>query len=67
MWFYRYKVEWYEESERETMKESGLVCEATYGKAAQRISDYYGDSNIITLLIEQIGESENIITEDDYK
>lgn len=67
MWFYKYKVEWYEETAGEVLKENGLVCEETYGKAAQRISNYYGDSAIIELSIKQIGESENIIVEDDYK
>lgn len=67
MWFYKYKVEWYEATAEKTLKESGLVCGKTYSRAVQRISDYYEDTAIITLSIEQVGGSENIIVEDDYK
>jgi hypothetical protein len=67
MWFYKYKVEWYNSSTEEILEEFGLVCEETYDKATRRISDYYGESAIIELSIEQIGESENILIENDYK
>ena len=67
MWFYKYKIEWYEESVEKVMNETGLVCETSLAKAAQRISGYYGDSSIMELTITQVGESENIIVEDDYK
>ena len=65
-YFFKYNVDWYDEDERKTFNESGIVCRKTYADAVKRISDYYEDSCILSLNIEQFGENEDILTENDF-
>ena len=65
-YFFKYNVDWYEEEERTTLSETGIVCKKTYADAVKRVTDYYGDECILKLNIEQIGEDEDILTENDF-
>ena len=65
-YFFKYNVDWYEEEERTALSETGIVCKKTYADAVKRVTDYYGDDCILKLSIEQIGEDEDILTENDF-
>ena len=48
---YRYTVNFWDELRNETATDSGLVAGSTYGEAANRVVDYYGQKNVVDIAL----------------
>lgn len=59
---FHYTVDFWDDEIKESQQETGIVGATTYSEAAQRISDYYGADNIVTISMTQW---EDLITTDD--
>lgn len=51
-----------EENPIETLNETGVVCGVDYGEATNRVVEFYGRENILSI---KIYECEDVLTEDD--
>ena len=49
-----YKVKFWDDFDEVTKELNGLLSAEDYGSAANRIIDYYGKENVITLMLEEI-------------
>lgn len=53
MWFYKFKCTWYDESEKATITEQGLVAGKTIADATERMVDFFGgEENFISISLE---------------
>lgn len=66
MYFYKYLVDFYDSDESENVTDAGIVIAGTYADAVHRITSYYGDEDIIHLVIDQVGESEGILPKNEF-
>ena len=57
-----YKVEFWDEIECKNTTDEGLTDADTYGKAADKVQEYYGKDNVVTI---SLTEFENVLTVDD--
>jgi len=57
-----YQIDFWDEIDNERRQESGILAASTYGKAAERVTRYYGADSVISLYLE---EWEDILSEDD--
>lgn len=61
---YLYKVSFLDEQHES--KQGGLVCADTYISAIAKISDYYGDDNILEVRVEAFGADPVVFSLEDY-
>jgi len=59
---YHYYVEFWDELDQKNRSDSGLTWGATYGDAANRVVEYYGRDNVISV---QLSEWESVVPEED--
>lgn len=59
-----YIVEFYDSDSNQVEKESGLVGKESYSMAVDKICDYYGEKNIISLTV---CECEELMCDEDIK
>ena len=59
-----YKVEFWDEIESRNTTEQGLTDADTYGKAADKVQEYYGKDKVVTI---SLTEFEDILTLDDLR
>lgn len=57
-----YRVEFWDEIDQRQREESGLLAAKSYGEAATRAAEYYGEKNVSSVYVE---EWEDVISEDD--
>ena len=50
---FKYKVRYWDETESKTLNETGLVAAKSWGKAVERLREYYGPQNIYSITIEE--------------
>ena len=59
---YKFQVNYWDEDDRKSKDEQGLVSAKNYGAAAERVVEYYGAANVSSVYLE---EWEDILIEDD--
>ena len=59
---FHYKVTYWDDIDKITRTEAGLCGASDYSKAAKKITKYYGDENLITIVLT---EWEDLVCEDD--
>ena len=60
---FNYKVKYFDDDYRDSV-EYGIVCAEDYGEAVNRIVDYYGKSNVISVSVAELLDG-HIITKDE--
>ena len=61
---FRYTVSFWDTDEKVMKKEKGIVSGTTYGTAADKVVDYYGESNLSEL---NLYELESIICDEELR
>ena len=56
---FHYKIQYMDEIDKTTENDSGIVGAVSYGSAVDKICEYYGAENVVSLTIE---EWENILS-----
>ena len=46
---HRFEVEYYDTDEEATFVDVGLVCEDSWAEAVKKITDYYGEENLVSI------------------
>lgn len=59
---FSYVVTFFDTEIKTTTTEKGIVAAETYGKAADKLVDYYGKSELITMVLTELN---NILTEEE--
>lgn len=59
---YRYTVNFWDELKNEPATDSGLVGGSTYGEAANRVVDYYGQKNVVDITLYEV---ESVLCDDE--
>ena len=59
---YKFQVNYWDEDDRKSKDEQGLVSAKNYGAAAERVVEYYGAANVSSVYLE---EWEDILIDDD--
>lgn len=60
LWYYKYKLAWYNECQEEMVYSSGIVAGSSYEEAMHRLIKVYGDTNIERVILEIIDDSETV-------
>ena len=50
---FKYKVHYWDDAEHEDATEVGLVAAKSWGKAVEKVRDYYGVENVYNITIEE--------------
>lgn len=61
---YYYIINFWDEIDNETSEERGIVGASSYGEAAKKAVEYYGEKNVIDI---KLYELESVICEDEIK
>ncbi len=67
MYFYKYRVIFYDEADRRNHVVTGLVPEGTFEEAMKAISRYYGEQDILSVLFEIAMSKTGDAAEDVYE
>ena len=59
---FSYVVTFFDNEIRETITEKGIVAAETYGKAADRLVSFYGESFLMTMALTELND---ILTEEE--
>ena len=67
MWFYWYKVYWFDDFDNKQKTEEGITVGKTVVDAMEKIASYYGEKAIDNVEIRIIqSEMENVITDEEF-
>lgn len=50
---FKYKVRYWDDVENKVLNETGLVAAKSWGKAVNKVRDYYGEKNVYEVTIEE--------------
>ena len=56
---YSFNIKWYYEDKE--IEDTGVVCAHSFSNAMDKLSEYFGDDEIIKATIEALGEDDNDI------
>lgn len=57
MWFYKYKLDYYSDFDKATIKDvGGYVCAESYSDALDSLARYYGEGSIIRITLLEVRE-----------
>lgn len=58
---YSFNIKWYYEDEDKEMEDTGVVCADSYVSAMEKLSEYFGDDEIVKSTIEALGDDDSNI------
>jgi len=51
---FKYKIEFWDEIDNKVIFENGITCGTDYGEAANKVAEFYGYENVISITLTEL-------------